>query len=511
MEACDRDDDEALDEELAAAAAAAVLRGAIAPLLHEDKEARVERMMLMLMLVLMLMCALGGGCFGVSKNFEDKKEKRKSGAFNARHTTFPRRSNAPRSRSRCRFTMLARAPSRASMSSVAIQKHQACPNDAPLVARRGINTRKLAKIAAKGQTSNRRATGAVAASSASSTSSSSSPSSTSSSSTSTTATFDLACPICYTTRFSVSHAGGRNSLLSAPRPTCPSCGRTFDADADFLDLTPSSGVASVVEEGGAAAASSSVGETSSSFSSSSSSSLPSNVERYWGGTQIFRSPLVAAAYDNGWRAGFAWAGFPGADDEFDAAMARIAPVARGKIILDLSCGSGLFARRFVKSGLFSGVIAADYSEAMLRTAAAGLRADGADPAKYLPLRLDAARLPFANNSLAAVHAGAAIHCWPAPALAVAEVARVLEPGGVFVASTFLDAASPLEGVIGESAAGAFRTLLARPLEAAASRSAYRWWTEGELRGMCSAAGLVDFRRWRSNRFILFSAKKRMSG
>lgn len=77
MEACDRDDDEALDEELAAAAAAAVLRGAIAPLLHEDKEARVERMMLMLLLVLMLMCALGGGCFGVSKNFEDKKEKKK--------------------------------------------------------------------------------------------------------------------------------------------------------------------------------------------------------------------------------------------------------------------------------------------------------------------------------------------------------------------------------------------------------------------------------------------------
>jgi ubiquinone/menaquinone biosynthesis C-methylase UbiE len=31
----------------------------------------------------------------------------------------------------------------------------------------------------------------------------------------------------------------------------------------------------------------------------------------------------------------------------------------------MSCGSGLFARRFVKSGRFKGVIAADYSEAML--------------------------------------------------------------------------------------------------------------------------------------------------
>ena len=322
-----------------------------------------------------------------------------------------------------------------------------------------------------------------------------------------TTTFDLACPICHTTRFRITHSGGRNSLLSAPRPTCKSCGRTFDADPDFLDLTPSSGVATTAE---AATPDTSSSSSSSSSSSFSSASLPNDVEKYWSGTQIFRSPLVAAAYDNGWRAGFAWAGFPGADDEFDAAMARIEPVARDKILLDLSCGSGLFARRFVRSGVFSGVIAADYSEAMLRTAAAGLRSDGADPTTYLPLRLDAARLPFANNSLAAVHAGAAIHCWPAPALAVAEVARVLEPGGVFVASTFLDAASPLEGVVGERAAGAFRTLLARPLEAAASRSAYRWWTEAELRGMCSAAGLVDFRRWRSNRFILFSAKKRSS-
>ena len=32
----------------------------------------------------------------------------------------------------------------------------------------------------------------------------------------------------------------------------------------------------------------------------------------------------------------------------------------------MSCGSGLFSRRFVKSGKFSGVIAADYSDSMLK-------------------------------------------------------------------------------------------------------------------------------------------------
>ena len=35
-------------------------------------------------------------------------------------------------------------------------------------------------------------------------------------------------------------------------------------------------------------------------------------------------------------------------------------------MMDLSCGSGLFTRRFVGSKNFKGVIAADYSESMLQ-------------------------------------------------------------------------------------------------------------------------------------------------
>jgi hypothetical protein len=89
------------------------------------------------------------------------------------------------------------------------------------------------------------------------------------------------------------------------------------------------------------------------------------------------------------------------------------------------------------------------------------------------LRADVGRLPFATGSVAALHAGAAIHCWPNPTAAVcldsavmlplcsftreggltlsqasrtlqvAEISRVLQPGGVFVASTFLKASAPL--------------------------------------------------------------------
>lgn len=41
------------------------------------------------------------------------------------------------------------------------------------------------------------------------------------------------------------------------------------------------------------------------------------------------------------------------------------PVLGGNII-DASCGSGLFSRLFTKSGLFSLVVALDYSENMLK-------------------------------------------------------------------------------------------------------------------------------------------------
>lgn len=118
-------------------------------------------------------------------------------------------------------------------------------------------------------------------------------------------------------------------------------------------------------------------------------------------------------------------------------------------VVDLSCGSGLMTRRLVrpmihasipnlhasvhpsicadaspapspapffpslqvKSGRFSRVIAADYSESMLRETARRFRVEGMDAPELV--RCDAARLPFQTASLDAIHAGAALHCWPA--------------------------------------------------------------------------------------------------
>lgn len=66
------------------------------------------------------------------------------------------------------------------------------------------------------------------------------------------------------------------------------------------------------------------------------------------------------------------------------------------------------------------------------------------------VRADIGRLPFATGSVDAIHAGAAIHCWPNPQAAMAEISRVLKPGGIFVASTFLTPFAPLGEIVGDS-------------------------------------------------------------
>jgi len=63
--------------------------------------------------------------------------------------------------------------------------------------------------------------------------------------------------------------------------------------------------------------------------------------------------------------GFAAVGFPGPDEEYAMATAKLMG-ARGGTLLDASCGSGLFTRRFVKGSDYRRVVALDFSESMLQ-------------------------------------------------------------------------------------------------------------------------------------------------
>ncbi|GLI62397.1 hypothetical protein VaNZ11_005014 [Volvox africanus] len=318
-------------------------------------------------------------------------------------------------------------------------------------------------------------TAATAAAAASTSSTTPSPSSNSPSPVSPSLGFDFVCPICLQNHFSLSSMPSKPMGLS-----CNRCQRTFPASPAYLDLTLTSGVRQKVYK-----------------------------QRSWGGTELFRNPLVSFAYERGWRQGFAWAGFPGADKEYDIAMSYLLPAASAKVLVDMSCGSGLFSRRFARSGSFAGVIAADFSESMLQQTreyclAEGGALNGSTP--IMLLRADVGRLPFATGSVAAIHAGAAIHCWPNPQVALAEISRVLAPGGVFVASTFLSATAPLGQVLGDDAVRPLSVL--DPTTAGGLMSTpYRWWEEQELRDLCTAVGLEDFRRERDWRFIMFAVSK----
>lgn len=60
--------------------------------------------------------------------------------------------------------------------------------------------------------------------------------------------------------------------------------------------------------------------------------------------------------------------------QFRMAQKYFEPV-KGGVLLDVSCGSGLFTRRFAQSGDYESVIALDFSENMLRQSNEFIRQD----------------------------------------------------------------------------------------------------------------------------------------
>lgn len=91
--------------------------------------------------------------------------------------------------------------------------------------------------------------------------------------------------------------------------------------------------------------------------------------------------------------------------------------------LDVATGAGHVAGSLADCGV-SRVVAADLAPEMLRTATTEYpRVEG--------VAVDAERLPFAADWFDAVTCRFAAHHFPDPAAFLAEVERVLEPGGVF--------------------------------------------------------------------------------
>ncbi|KAG5018967.1 hypothetical protein JHK87_014822 [Glycine soja] len=138
------------------------------------------------------------------------------------------------------------------------------------------------------------------------------------------------------------------------------------------------------------------------------------------------------------------------------------PVLGGNII-DASCASGLFSRLFAKSGLFSFVVALDYSENMLQQCYEFIQKEENFPKEYT----------------------------------VAEISRVLRPGGVFVVTTYM-----LDGPF--SVIPFLSTLRQNARQVSGS---YIFLSERELEDHCRACGLVGFKCIRNGLFEMISATK----
>lgn len=131
--------------------------------------------------------------------------------------------------------------------------------------------------------------------------------------------------------------------------------------------------------------------------------------------------LEAARYDS------SRGGVPRARAAARAVLALVPEQAR--TLLDVGCGTGLVTERLARPGLR--VYGVDTSPGMAR-----ITADRIGGGALLG---DSRRLPFGDGSLDAVCAVWLLHLVPDAAAVVAECARVLRPGGVFVTTVDKDA------------------------------------------------------------------------
>jgi SAM-dependent methyltransferase len=116
-------------------------------------------------------------------------------------------------------------------------------------------------------------------------------------------------------------------------------------------------------------------------------------------------------------------------------MAAVGEVADGGTIVDCPCGAGP-ALRALSLGQEVRYVACDLSPAMLERARdrAGRR-DLAGAVEFH--RADATELPVEDSAADLFLSYWGLHCFPDPAAAIAEAARVLKPGGRLVGASFV--------------------------------------------------------------------------
>lgn len=110
--------------------------------------------------------------------------------------------------------------------------------------------------------------------------------------------------------------------------------------------------------------------------------------------------------------------------------ARLSELIAGGILLDVGCGGGNYAVPAALHGCT--VIAGDISNGMLRLLLQKAATNGADPARILACRFNALCLPLPRASVDGATLNNLLHLISEPERVIAEVHRVLRPGGKLI-------------------------------------------------------------------------------
>jgi SAM-dependent methyltransferase len=165
---------------------------------------------------------------------------------------------------------------------------------------------------------------------------------------------------------------------------------------------------------------------------------------------------------------------------------------RGRRVLEIGVGLGSDFVRFARAGaVATGVDLTDAAVELVRTRVGqeGLEAD--------VRRADAEELPFADGSFDLVYSWGVLHHTPDPAVALAEVRRVLAPGGEARIMLYTRRSWFAFGVWVRAALlrGRPRQSLARAIAAAVESPGTKAYTSAELRELFAGFGSVELVRF----------------